>query len=84
MPDTYDVIICGAGAGGGYLAGEIAANGTVLLLDAGPHVGAGEAMSPGIGSPTRRKFSTQINLGRYIPDSKTSGTDLPAHSAGRV
>jgi len=73
MPDTYDVIICGAGAGGGYLAGEIAANGSVLLLDAGPHVGASEAMAPGVGSPSRRKFSTQINLGRYIPDSTTSG-----------
>jgi choline dehydrogenase-like flavoprotein len=38
MADTYDVIICGAGSGGGFLAGEIAANGSVLILEAGPHI----------------------------------------------
>src|ERR1700737_3093394 len=66
MADTYDVIICGAGSGGGFLAGEIAAHGSVLILDAGPHI-AGDP-NYGVGSPDRRKFSTQINLGTYIPD----------------
>jgi choline dehydrogenase-like flavoprotein len=70
MADTYDVIICGAGSGGGFLAGEIAANGSVLILDAGPHIG-GEP-NYGVGSPERRKFSTQINLGTYIPDGMYS------------
>jgi len=62
----YDVIICGAGAGGGFLAGEIAAKGSVLILDAGPHI-KGD-VNPGVGSPERRKYSTQITLGNYIPD----------------
>ncbi len=66
MPDTYDVIICGAGSGGGFLAGEIASNCSLLILDAGPHVG-GEPR-PGYGSDARRRYSTQINLGQYIPD----------------
>ncbi len=69
MADTYDVIICGAGSGGGYLAGEIAANGSVLILDAGPHIGADEAINPGVGSPSRRKWATQVNFGNYVPDS---------------
>jgi len=66
MADTYDVIICGAGSGGGFLAGEIAAHGSLLILEAGPHI-AGDP-NYGVGSPDRRKFSTQINLGTYIPD----------------
>lgn len=66
MADTFDVIICGAGSGGGFLAGEIAANASVLLLDAGPYIGG--PLTPGYGSPQRRQFSTQINLGTYIPD----------------
>jgi choline dehydrogenase-like flavoprotein len=66
MADTYDVIICGAGSGGGFLAGEIASHGSVLLLDAGPNIGG--APNIGVGSPERRKFSTQINLGTFIPD----------------
>src|SRR5207244_1733252 len=70
MADTYDVIICGAGSGGGFLAGEIAANGSVLLLDAGPFIGG--TPNFGFGSPERRKFSTQINLGTYIPDGMYS------------
>jgi len=66
MAETYDVIICGAGSGGGFLAGEIAPYASVLILDAGPYVDG--TPKPGIGSPERRKFSTQINLGQYIPD----------------
>jgi len=66
MADTYDVIICGAGSGGGFLAGEIAANGSLLILEAGPQIGGAPVF--GVGSPDRRKFSTQINLGTYIPD----------------
>ena len=76
MADTYDVIICGAGSGGGFLAGEIASHGSVLLLDAGPNIGG--APNYGVGSPERRKFSTQINLGTFIPDgmySINAGTD---------
>src|SRR5687767_5651659 len=67
MADTYDVIICGAGSGGGFMAGEIAANASVLILDAGPHI-TGEP-DPGVGAPNRRRYSTQISLGQYIPDS---------------
>ncbi|MEO7651334.1 MAG: GMC family oxidoreductase [Bryobacteraceae bacterium] len=66
MADTYDVIICGAGSGGGFMAGEIAAHGSVLILDAGPHF-AGES-KPGIGDDERRKLATQINLGTWLPD----------------
>jgi choline dehydrogenase-like flavoprotein len=62
----YDVIICGSGSGGGFLAGEIAAKGSVLILESGPHV-KGDA-NPGVGSPERRKYSTQMTLGNYIPD----------------
>ncbi len=70
MANSYDVIICGAGSGGGFLAGEISAHGSVLILDAGPYI-PGDPM-PGIGSPERRRFSTQINLGTWLPDSKAS------------
>ena len=76
MADTFDVIICGAGSGGGYLAGEIAAHGSVLILDAGPYIRG--PMIPGYGAMQRRKFSTQINLGTFIPDGVNSinqGTD---------
>jgi choline dehydrogenase-like flavoprotein len=64
--ETYDVIICGAGSGGGFLAGEIAPHGSLLILDSGPYVTA--APVPGIGAPESRRFSTQINLGQFIPD----------------
>jgi choline dehydrogenase-like flavoprotein len=70
MADTYDVIICGAGSGGGFMAGEIAAHGSVLILDAGPSTGG--APNPGVGDPERRKQATQINLGTWLPDSKDS------------
>src|SRR5262245_11763600 len=70
MADTYDVIICGAGSGGGFLAGEIAANASVLILDAGPWFS--ETPNPGVGSPERRKLSTQMNLGTWLPNSKDS------------
>jgi choline dehydrogenase-like flavoprotein len=70
MADTYDVIICGAGSGGGFLAGEIAAYGSVLILDAGPYYS--EAPNPGTGSPARRALSTQMNLGTWLPKSKES------------
>ncbi len=68
MADTYDVIICGAGSGGGFMAGEIAANGSVLILDAGPYFP--EAPNPGVGVPSRRALSTQMNLGTWLPKSK--------------
>lgn len=67
MADEFDVIICGAGSGGGYLAGEVAPYGSVLLLDAGPNVGG--APQPGIGDPARRRYSTQVNLGQFFPDN---------------
>src|SRR5580700_8778021 len=67
---NYDVIICGAGSGGGFLAGEIAPYGSVLILDAGPYFP--EPANPGTGSPARRVFSTQINLGTYFSDGSTS------------
>src|SRR5437868_2570070 len=67
MADTYDVIIVGAGSGGGFISGEIAANASVLILEAGPHI-TGDPM-PGFGAPNRRRYSTQINLGQYVPDS---------------
>ena len=70
MADTYDVIICGAGSAGGFMAGEIAANGSVLILDAGPHFPS-EA-KPGTGSDERRRLSTQMNLGTWLPDSRES------------
>jgi choline dehydrogenase-like flavoprotein len=70
MADTYDVIICGAGSGGGYFAGEVAQYASVLILEAGPYP-AGDP-NPGVGSPERRKFSTQYNLGTFIPDGVTS------------
>ena len=65
--EVYDIIICGAGSGGGFFAGEVAPYASVLLLDAGPNVA-----SPGFngfGSPARRKVATQINLGNYHPDN---------------
>src|SRR5438128_2466274 len=68
--EIYDIIICGAGSGGGFLAGEVAPYGSVLILDAGPFVSG--APNFGFGSPERRKFSTQINLGQYQPDTSTS------------
>lgn len=70
MADTYDVIICGAGSGGGFMAGEISAHGSVLILDAGPHFP--EEAQPGFGAPERRKLATQINLGTWLPDSTES------------
>ena len=70
MADTYDVIICGAGSGGGFMAGEIAAYGSVLILDAGPYFP--EAANPGVGVPSRRALSTQINLGTWLPKSNES------------
>jgi choline dehydrogenase-like flavoprotein len=66
-PNTYDVIIVGAGSGGGYLAGEISPYCSVLILDAGPHV-AGD-VNFGVGSLQRRIYSTQINLGQYQPNN---------------
>ena len=69
MADTYDVIICGAGPGGGFMAGQIAPNASVLILDAGPHFP--EAPNPGIGVLSRRKLSAQMNLGTWIPSNKT-------------
>jgi len=70
LADTYDVIICGAGSGGGFMAGQIAPNASVLILDAGPHFP--EAPNPGTGVLSRRKLSTQMNLGTWIPSSKAS------------
>ncbi|MEJ2145882.1 MAG: GMC family oxidoreductase [Acidobacteriota bacterium] len=70
MVETYDVIICGAGSGGGFMAGEIAAHGSLLILDAGPYFP--EEAAPGIGSPQRRKLATQMNLGTWLPDSNES------------
>jgi choline dehydrogenase-like flavoprotein len=70
MADTYDIIIVGAGSGGGFISGEIAANASVLILEAGPHI-TGDAM-PGFGAPNRRRYSTQVNLGQYIPDGTSS------------
>ncbi len=75
MPDTYDVIIVGSGSGGGFLAGEIAQNASVLILEAGPSF-AGDP-NPGVGSIERRKFATQVNLGKYLP----SGLDSTAGDA---
>ena len=69
---TYDVIICGAGSGGGFLAGEIAPYCSVLLLDHGPYFS--ETPNPGKGTPQRRVFSTQINLGMYWGDGSTAPT----------
>ena len=81
MADEYDVIVCGAGSAGGFLAGEVAPYGSVLLLDAGPHLGG--APQPTVGSPERRRFATQINLGKYLPDGpgRTQGDAFFAHKA---
>jgi choline dehydrogenase-like flavoprotein len=76
---NYDVIICGSGSGGGFLAGEIAQYGSVLILDAGPYFA--EPPNPGVGSPQRRAFSTQINLGTYWSDGKTSSPNSSAFYA---
>jgi choline dehydrogenase len=62
---VYDVIVCGSGSGGGFFAGEVAPYGSMLILEAGPNPGG--APNYGVGSPGRRKFSTQINLGQYQP-----------------
>jgi choline dehydrogenase-like flavoprotein len=70
MANTYDVIIVGAGSGGGFLAGEIAPYCSLLILDAGPSFAG--APNPGTGVLSRRILSTQINLGTWIPDSKAS------------
>jgi len=70
LADTYDVIICGAGSGGGFMAGQIAPYGSVLILDAGPSFP--EGANPGVGVPSRRKLATQLSLGTWIPNSKTS------------
>ncbi|MBK9170599.1 MAG: GMC family oxidoreductase [Bryobacterales bacterium] len=70
MTETYDIIICGAGSGGGFFAGEVAPYASTLILDAGPHIG-GDAL-PGVGSDERRRFSTQINLGTFVPDGVNS------------
>ena len=68
--EEFDVIVCGAGSGGGFFAGEVAPYASVLILEAGPHI-TGEP-NYGVGSPERRRFSTQINLGTYFPDSTRS------------
>ncbi len=70
MANTYDVIIVGAGSGGGFLAGQIAPYCSLLILDAGPSFAG--APNPGTGVLSRRTLSTQINLGTWIPDSKAS------------
>jgi choline dehydrogenase len=70
MADTYDVIIIGAGSGGGFLAGQIAPYGSVLILDAGTWYS--EVPNPGVGSPERRKLSTQVNLGNWLPGDLSS------------
>jgi choline dehydrogenase len=70
LADTYDVIICGAGSGGGFMAGQIAPYGSVLILDAGPSFP--EAANPGVGVPSRRTLATQLSLGTWIPNSKAS------------
>jgi choline dehydrogenase-like flavoprotein len=54
MADTYDVIICGAGSGGGFMAGEIAAHGSVLILDAGAYFP--EGANPGTGCRRGGRF----------------------------
>ncbi|GAB4109082.1 MAG: GMC family oxidoreductase N-terminal domain-containing protein [Acidobacteriota bacterium] len=70
MSETFDVIICGAGSAGGFMAGEIAGHGSVLILDAGPYF-PGEPI-PGVGDPERRRLSTQVNLGTWLPADKSS------------
>ena len=70
--NTYDVIIIGAGSGGGFMAGQIAPYGSVLILDAGPYFS--DPANPGTGVPARRVLSTQVNLGTWIPNSKASNT----------
>ncbi len=70
MANNYDVIIVGAGSGGGFLAGQIAPNCSLLILEAGPSFAG--APNPGTGVISRRTLATQINLGTWIPDSKAS------------
>ena len=70
MADTYDVIIVGAGSGGGFLSGQIAPYASVLILDQGPWYN--EVPNPGVGTPNRRKLSTQVNLGMWLPGDLTS------------
>ncbi len=70
MTDTYDVIICGAGSAGGFMAGEIAPHGSLLILDAGPHTGGDP--NPGTGALERRRLATQVNLGTWLPADKSS------------
>ncbi len=52
------------------MAGQIAPNGSVLILDAGPHFA--EPANPGTGVLSRRTLSTQMSLGTWIPSSKAS------------
>lgn len=54
------------------MAGQIAPYGSVLILDAGPYFS--DPPNPGTGVLSRRKLSTQINLGTWIPSSKASTT----------
>ena len=64
---VFDVIIVGSGSGGGFLAGEIASFGSLLILEAGPSTVS--TANPGFGSPLTRQTSTQVNLGWYQPDN---------------
>jgi choline dehydrogenase len=52
------------------MAGQIAPNASVLILDAGPHFA--EPPNPGTGVLSRRTLSTQMSLGTWIPNSKAS------------
>jgi len=54
------------------MAGQIAPYGSVLILDAGPYFS--DAPNPGVGVLPRRKLSTQMSLGTWIPNSKASNT----------
>jgi choline dehydrogenase len=68
--NTYDVIICGSGSGGGYFAGQVSPYASVLILETGDYPAG--APQPGVGAPSRRVFSTQYNLGTFIPDGVTA------------
>jgi choline dehydrogenase-like flavoprotein len=54
--NNYDVVIVGAGSGGGFLAGQIAPNGSLLSLDAGPSLAG--APNPGKVFFSRRTLAT--------------------------
>src|SRR5262245_44836859 len=77
--ENYDVVIVGSGSGGGFLSGEIAPYASVLILEAGQNVPG--AVQFGTGSPERRRFATQINLGNYFPDGRTSSPHTPSFYA---